>query len=227
VTSQEERIESAIADATQANDAGVRLIDEGRFVAAAEELRKGLARLRGLPPVLVVKTGEAVLSGNLAQALVRQRQFAPAIELLERQARLARETKDLQSYGNALSSLGSVYLEQGDDAKGERFFEERLAIARRIGDKKGEGHTLNALANIYLARKQYGPAIDLLTKRVALAEAIGDRRGQATSLLTLGTAYGETSRREEAQAAFGQALELMDGEGDPRAQQVKAALAQL
>lgn len=222
-----ERLANAIADGMIANDAGLTLIQQGKYSAAEKELRKALAPFRDLPATRDAKSVEAALSGNLARALLEQGHVERAFALLKRQAALTQETGDLQGYSNALNGLGTISAQRGQDEAAEHYFEQRLAIARRIGDKKGEGNTLNNMASIYLARRQYGPAIAMLKQRVALAEAIGDRRGQATSLLNLASAYRETSRLDEARTSLRSALALMVADGDPRSGQVQAMLAQL
>lgn len=227
MASKEQQAAEAYFQAMNLNDAGLALVHSGDFTQGAEKFQEGLALLHGRVPSKPIKSAEAALSGNLAQTVFNRGQTEQAIELLERQALLAEEIDDLQSFSNALNGLALCHIEKGDDLKAESLFEQRLKVARQIGDKKGEGNSLNNLATIYVAREQYGPAIALLRQRITLARDIDDRRGEASGLINLGGIYEATSQREQAKATLRAALDLMQAEGDPRVSDVEAMLSRL
>ncbi|MEU9127250.1 BTAD domain-containing putative transcriptional regulator [Kitasatospora sp. NPDC048540] len=84
--------------------------------------------------------------------------------------------------------------------------EAGLAGARAAGDPAGESTVLTARGAAFMQLERWSEALHLLRAALRIRQETGDVPGQMSSTCTIGLVYRRTGQREEARAAFLQAL---------------------
>lgn len=127
----------------------------------------------------------------------------------------------------ALANLGVVFreLRRFDDALGH--LRRALEISREIHDRHGESYTLIKLSDTYRDLGRTEDALAASAEALDIRRDIGDRWGEAEVLHNRGHALFDNGQHGEAAQSWHQAAGIFDELGDPRAQDVKAALARV
>jgi hypothetical protein len=99
----------------------------------------------------------------------------------------------------ALSRLGTVAHEQGDDGRAKALYEESLALRRALGDNHGMAECCEGLARVAVAQQHLEYAAQLLGAAAALREVSGaplaprERVWYAHEVATVRTGLGEAA----------------------------------
>jgi tetratricopeptide (TPR) repeat protein len=172
------------------------------------------------------RLGEANAVGSLGHSYLSLGDKLEAIEFNERSLAIFREIGDRQAEGTILGNLGVVYLNLGDIPRAIAYFEQRLKIAREIGDQRGEVSALSNLGIAYASLGDQRRAINSYEEQLKIARTIGDRYGESKGLWNMAMALNKSGDRTQA-VAFGEAaLKIFEAIEDPRAEKVRAALAE-
>ena len=127
----------------------------------------------------------------------------------------ARKIGDLKLIGGALTNLGTVWQNTGDNDRAEQVHTEALALAEQIGDRRLACVALTNLGLVALARKDYQGARSCHTRGLELAEAVGERRSIAESLEELAGVDAATGLMERAAVLFGASQAVRAAIGAP------------
>jgi len=164
--------------------------------------------------------------GNLGNAYKDLGETHKAIDFYEQALAIDREIGDRQGEGNAVGNLGSAYENLGEINKAIDFYEQALVIFREIGDRHGEGSTLGRLGNAFLLLDDARKAIEFHEQQLIIAREIGDRQGEGNGLWNSALALNKLGERTKAIARAEAALIIREAIGDPKAEKVRARLAE-
>jgi DNA-binding SARP family transcriptional activator/Tfp pilus assembly protein PilF len=142
--------------------------------------------------------------GHIAEAL--------AIHACARAA--ARHLGDSAAEAEALISLGTVELRQGQYQKTVGLLRRALALCRATGDRSGEARALHNLGVIALQHGRWTQANGHFERAVALYREVGDRYGEARALGNLDIVAIQQGRYQQAAEHTRQALALSRETGD-------------
>ena len=102
--------------------------------------------------------------------------------------------------------------------------EQALARSREIGDPETEASAWDSLGYIHRWRGRYTEAVTCYERAIAIRRDIGNRYHEAASLDHLGDARQEAGDRAAAEAAWRQALDILDQLNHPQADDVRIKL---
>ena len=201
------------ADLQALANAAQRAHQAGDLVAAERDYRRVLERAE-----------HPALLSNFAALLIRTQRFAEALPLLERAAKL------MPTSGVVLANLGAAAWKAGQPARGALVLRQALVLEPSLTD----GWT--NLAGVAIESKQYAAALAALERARRLAperpmpvfhqgvalqrsgrmaeaveayrEAIGSAANFAEAFANMGACLADLGRFDEADAAFGKALNL-------------------
>jgi tetratricopeptide (TPR) repeat protein len=147
--------------------------------------------------------------------------IADARALQERHLAIAREIGYRNGEALGLLSTGTFLHLLGRGAEAEPLLERALAANREIGNRNNEGEALAVLADVMSNRGAHDDAQRSCRAALELFVADGHRESAAESFVLLGDVLLRADRRDEALAAFGEALRRAE-EGDSTAQRARA-----
>jgi tetratricopeptide (TPR) repeat protein len=102
-----------------------------------------------------------------------------------------------------------------------------LGIYREIGNRGDEAETLNELGTVYHAWGDLDQAAAFHREALDLSRALDNTFNEAVAVAGLGRCAWAAGRREDAEAALSQALEIFQRIGAAEAAEVSAELAEL
>jgi CHAT domain-containing protein len=143
-------------------------------------------------------------------------QLPVALQALQRALAIYREIKDRLGEGNALGTIGNVYVALGDYNKAIQFHQQRIAIARKIGDKRGEESSLKFLEFAHPFLENLTTEIELHQRRLAIAREVGDKRGEENALGAIGVFYHVIGKYPKAIKFHQRRLAITREVGDKR-----------
>lgn len=114
--------------------------------------------------------------GNLAQVAYHQGDIERAIALFDECIALDRDLEDVFHMGIALTDLGLILLERGEDGRAAALFIEALVIHRDVGHPRLIISTLEGLAGLAARRRQPAPAARA-ARLYGAVEAISEQIG--------------------------------------------------
>jgi len=180
-------------------------------------------------------SGEAKSSVNLGNAYIRGKQYAEAISILEKAAKIGQESKEPRVEALAFFHLGIAYGLSEQAQKSTESFQQALTIAQEIQDAELEKNIQQLLA----AREQppaspqkqeadrlfqqgiqqfqvsqFREALQSWEQALQIYREIGDRQGEAASLGNLGIAYRSLGQYEKAIEYHQQSLAIAKEIGD-------------
>jgi len=135
---------------------------------------------------------------------------------------------DLGNYneqGEALNSLGIVFVELGDNTGAKDCFEKALMLALEEENPRLEARALGNLGNI--AKDIEGnreQALEFYAGQLKTAERVADKSSQAIANWNIAVVYWERGQRPEAVRYGREALRLYEDTGDARAGKVREEL---
>ncbi len=120
--------------------------------------------------------------------------------------------KDGKNY--SLSSLGTIYMNQGDFHKAEETFKNCLELGIKEGNIENQAMSLNNLGVAYSELSQYHKAKASYQKGLKICKAMEDKVGECSNLVNLGVVAMEVGNFDEAILNFSNSLEIADEIGD-------------
>ncbi len=129
---------------------------------------------------------------------------------------LAEEIGSLKCLGEALHTLGTVYIRTGDYHEGERYLRRAADIREEADDEEGLARTLNNIGIIYEDWGELDKALDSYEKSLEIQEKIGMKEAIATVYVNMGIIQGIRGKNEEAEEFFEKGLDMFRRIGDKR-----------
>ena len=126
----------------------------------------------------------------------------------------ARQTRDRAAEATALTSLGTVYWQQGRYSEAADHHLRALALYRETGDRSGQARALTNLGVVDWQQGRYQQAADHHLQALALCREVDDPIGQSRALGNLGTVDERLGRYQQAARRYRQALALSRESGD-------------
>jgi len=161
---------------------------------------------------------QAKLASALLRWVARSHQvdanFDAALDCLEAALAVAEASGCAAEVGHALNVQASVRVQQGRLDEAERLYQEARACALRAGDARLSAMTaqnLGVIANVHGDVRQ---AVGHYQASLAEYRALGLARDVSVALNNLGKAYTQLERWAEAEAAYGEAVEICTVLGD-------------
>ena len=108
----------------------------------------------------------------------------------------------------ALSNLGRVYNELGDQQKALDYVNQALPVWQQSGSNKGLANGFEIIGRTYADMGQGQQALDFFNRALPLWRADGDRGGEALTLNEMGPAYAEMGQKQKALEVYNQALAM-------------------
>jgi DNA-binding SARP family transcriptional activator/tetratricopeptide (TPR) repeat protein len=193
-----------------------------RFDEAGAHLRDALRCAEPEGPA-----AQAHIHHNLSDLFARQGEQSQALSHARQALSLYRATGSTAGIARMLNTVGWYLAQFGRHGEALEFCEESLALCRRIGDRYNEGAVLDSLGYIHRALGDHARGIACYERSVEAYADVADRISQATTLETLGDAHLGTGDPVAAAEAWRRSLAILDGLGDPSADQVRAKLAEV
>jgi CHAT domain-containing protein/Tfp pilus assembly protein PilF len=137
-----------------------------------------------------------------------------AIQKYEESLPLWRAASDIRGEAEALSSIGDVYEDLGDNRKALELCEKALLLWRSVGDLSGEANALDQVGIAYWQLNDYQKALEAINRVLSLCRTIGLRRGEAEALNDIAVVYSSLSEYQKALEHYGQSLSLKREIGD-------------
>jgi non-specific serine/threonine protein kinase len=128
-------------------------------------------------------------------------------------ARTDGEVSDLRA--NALTSLGSLAVQQGDLVAAVAAHEEALATRRQLDNPNAVAYAASNLANVWVERGELDHARELYEEALAILAGLNDPRGAALAKLNLADVADRQGQQEEARRLVDESVETFRAERDP------------
>ncbi len=174
-----------------------------------KEAEKGLALLGD---DITVETIQLLI----AQAAVAIRTGGPdkAIELALKALAHAKSWGDNRLTGNALHTLGSIYLVKGDFGNSIKIMEEAIKTRELVGDKAAMAGSLNNLGVSYYYSGKVKEALECFEDCFEAYSKVGDKYGMAAALNNLGGFTQDLGDLEKALDYHKQSIKIKKAIGD-------------
>ena len=180
----------------------------GRYVLKVEALRP--PREQDRQRVMALQTyleARRLYKQGTAEA------WQQAASKYEEALRLFRQTGERAKEIYALTELGRIDLQLGENQKGIEVYTQLLPLVRTAQDKLTEAATLNNLGVIYLWSGDAKRGMEQFEAALPLWKALGDRVNEAVTLSYLADAYNAISEWQKALEYYQLALGLMRNAG--------------
>ena len=166
--------------------------------------------------------GQAMALDNLGPMLRRQGRYDEALTCHERAIAIFRDLDDRYGQAVGMTDLGLVYTRMGryDDALTS--LQESLAIYTDVGDRYGEAEALTALGVVHRERNKPLKALAYHEESLAICRALDRRDALAASLRERGLTLQALGRRDQAQAAWREAADILEELQSAEANEVRA-----
>jgi tetratricopeptide (TPR) repeat protein len=204
------------------NNLGLAYADLGKPRKAIEFYEQDLKIAREIGD----RRGEGNVLNNLGLAYADLGEPRKAIEVYEQKLKVVREIGDRRGVGSGLGNLGNAYADLGEPRKAIEFYEQQLEIAREMGDRRGEGLALGNLGAAYGDLGEPRKAIEFYEQYLEIAREVGNRRDEGNALWNLSLDLDELGERAQAIAHAEASLKIREEIEDPRAEKVRARLAE-
>ena len=153
--------------------------------------------------------------GDYQRALQHGGEAARALEgFLLHLSRRGRHDKARQSAGRNLAAtlelVGTLHRKLGNLGEAETSLRRALALSKELGLPGAEAKASDSLGWVALARKDYSRALEQFQKALVLANRLDRVPALITIHAGIGQMYIEQGRYEEALAALGRSVELVE-----------------
>jgi CHAT domain-containing protein/tetratricopeptide (TPR) repeat protein len=195
----------------------VRRVDQdaadGKYLLKLDELRAATDRDRAL--------GKAERLLANADELARKHTPETSREALEKFKSALTNFElagDVKRQGDALDSMGGVYLELSDIQRALDSFERALPFRRQSGDTDGESFTLLGVGYTYQQLGDPVKALETYEKTAELSRRVGARKTEATALNNIGGVYWALNEHQKALDYYAKALPIFREAKDRRSE---------
>ena len=168
---------------------------------------------------LAERTGEAwrqaAAAINLGKIYRRQGDLGRAISAYERARQIGEAFGFQEATGMALMDLGASHLKGRDFVEADECLAQSLAIFQRIGTNVYLSESLRYQAELRVEIGCPQDALPLAQQAVDWATRLERRLELGQAHCVLGQAYAALGRPDEAEAAFGTSLAILEEQGNP------------
>jgi tetratricopeptide (TPR) repeat protein len=196
------------------------LVRLGRLRDAREKLHEALAAYVALDD----RVGLAHTHRDLCWMLDGQRLHKDALCHAELAYDLFRNAGHPSGEARSLNAIGWFHVALGDLPYALQRCEEALALQVDIDDRFGQAETLDSLGYVYRHLGQMDRAIGSYERAVELYREFGDRFNEADTLGYLGDAHYAAGHLAAAEAAWREALPILERLDHPGAERLRAKL---
>jgi tetratricopeptide (TPR) repeat protein len=195
----------------------------GEYDAADPNVRQALEMFRKLGD----RANEAVVLNGLAAMLEKQERYPEALAVALDALRMLKAAGHWWTQATLENGVGWLYAHMGQYDQALTHCQRALALHRDSGHRGGAADTLDSLGYVYLHLADYGQAKAHYQMAVEAYREIGSPFGEGNSLAGLGDAlYGEGNSLA-AEAAWREAVTILDRLPHPLADEVRARLRAL
>ncbi|MGW3351330.1 BTAD domain-containing putative transcriptional regulator [Nonomuraea rubra] len=173
------------------------------------------------------RSEEAICRGNLAMVLAEAGRGEEGVKVAELAVGVTRELGGGRPNPQILYQLAVALGAAGRPEEALARFGEGRAEFRRLGQYTWEGLTLRRMAETYLAMGRPDRAVDHAEEALAMLQGADQGWMSAKALAVLGRALTALGRRGRARACLTRALAIMEEQGLPDADDVRALLSRL
>jgi len=156
------------------------------------------------------RQGQAQVTNNIAFDFQIRGMHSEALPALAEALELQRQVGHRYGEGVALSNFGEAYLELGRYEEAIASLQEALPIVRETGARRVEAYILCNLGRAHLDLGHPADGATLLEQSLSVHRAERDKYGQADALKYLGQAQCEAGQVGDAQAAWEEAVRLLE-----------------
>ncbi|MEO3930699.1 tetratricopeptide repeat protein [Micromonosporaceae bacterium B7E4] len=172
------------------------------------------------------RRGEGRTLNNLGIAYGRQGRFHEAIDHLTAALEIRQDTASQYDQSMTLGNLGRAYSGAGQHREAIRCLSQALEVRRRLADPAGVASALFNLGEALLHAGQHEQALIRLYEARDLFHQKHCRGFEAETLEVLGDGLLRSGEPVQARDCWQQALDIFDALGHPRAEGLRARLAQ-
>jgi DNA-binding SARP family transcriptional activator/tetratricopeptide (TPR) repeat protein len=190
-----------------------------------EEAVAHLSEAAGLYASIGDARGQVRAHGGLAWVLERQHSYREALVQAERACELARTIGYRVGMADALNTAGWCAALLGEHERAVTTCGEALVICQEIGYRQGEAMIWDSLGYAQHGLGRHGQAVDCYRRAAAIRHELGDRYYAAATLRRLGDVHHDAADRPSAEAAWLQALGILEDLCHPEADELRAKLA--
>ncbi|GAA1634619.1 transcriptional regulator AfsR [Nonomuraea maheshkhaliensis] len=173
------------------------------------------------------RSEEAVVLGNLALVLSEAGSHTEAVEVAETAVGISRELGEGRPHPQIVYQFGVALGAAGRHEDALDRFEECLAEFRRLKQHTWVGLALRRIAEIHLRAGLPDSAVERAEEALALLSEVAQVWARGRVLALLGRALIELGRAARGRACLAEALELLERQRLPDADDVRALLAEL
>jgi len=134
--------------------------------------------------------------------------YGKALRYIKEQLAITEELGYKPGIANALSKLGIIYGELGEDIKRIEYFEISLKIREEVGEKSAIAFSLSNIGELYLAQKNYAKALEYQLRCLKLREELGNQANIAFTLSNMGQINTDQGNYDTALEYHQQSLKL-------------------
>jgi DNA-binding SARP family transcriptional activator/tetratricopeptide (TPR) repeat protein len=194
---------------------------QGRFDEAHEHLEQALELLVELGDVL----GQAHAHHNRSLVFGQQGDYRQALVAARQGQAFYEQVGNPSGKALALNEVGWFLTLLGEPGKALACCEQALALHRGLGNQAQQADCLSNLGYINHVLGNFAEAVRCDESALALYRATGgDRYYEGRVLTHLGETYHAQGKLDAARTTWEQALDILDGLGDPDAEQVLTRL---
>lgn len=202
-----------------------RYLARRREHCSAEESRRHLERALALTVDAGHLLGQARAEQGFSLLYEELDRCDRALEHAERALALFEQAEHLGEQANALNSVGWLHAKLGDYSQTLEYCQRALALYQRVGTGYSEAATWDSLGYAHHHLGDYDQAIACYQRcRELYRELGGDRYHDADTLVRLGDAYRARGDRAAAEAAWREALTILEDIDDPHRDEVRDRL---
>lgn len=148
----------------------------------------------------------AFLFNNIGQTYEAMGRIDRAIDYISRARQVAEQVKFRPRVATSLAVLGNLHLRKSELEEAERYYRESLALSRELREPPGEARALLGLAEVARRRGDGEGGLKAATQSAAIERQIGRHSELAHALTTVGRCQLALHNRDEARAAFTEAI---------------------
>jgi DNA-binding SARP family transcriptional activator len=171
------------------------------------------------------RLGQARIQASLGGLAERQGRYADALGHAEQALRLFQAIGDKTAEAEALNDVGWYYALDGDYQQARAFCRRAVALCAQAGHRRAEGHAWDSLGYAEHHLGSLAEAVACYQRALSLHRESGDRFLEADTLTHLGDTRHAAGELAQAREAWQQALDILEDLQHPRADQVRAKLA--
>jgi CHAT domain-containing protein/tetratricopeptide (TPR) repeat protein len=119
-----------------------------------------------------------------------------------------RAAGDRAEVAKTLDTIGSTYIEIGDQKEALEYTTQALTAAQAANDRRAEARALNSMGEVHNYFGDKRKAAGYYEQALPLMRSAGDRAGEGNALNNLAVAYAHTGEKAKALALFAQAEQI-------------------